>query len=135
MTVARFCHWVNNDLLPNETLEPGFPRKVLVKTARRWMHEIGFEVITKKKGTFVYGHERDDVVEYRQKFLRRMVSLGFLNSNNAPSDEAKAALPADINTLSSDVIDKTVVSFYDETTFQANEDQTTLQYGHQKEQR
>ena len=53
LTVAQFCHWVNNDLLPNETLEPGFPRKVVVKTARRWMHEIGFEVITKKKVTFV----------------------------------------------------------------------------------
>ena len=54
------------------------------------------------------------------------MSLGFLNSNDAPSKEAKAALPADINTLSSDVIDKTVVLFHDETTFQANEDQTTV---------
>ena len=38
------------------------------------------------------GHERDDVVEYRSKFLRKMVGLGFLNSSNSPSEDAKSAL-------------------------------------------
>jgi len=32
------------------------------------------------------------MVEYRFKFLRIMVGLGFLNQNNAPSEEAKEAL-------------------------------------------
>ncbi len=68
MTVGMFCQWVNDDLFPNETLGPGFPRKVAVETTRKWMHELGFEVVTKKKGTFVDGHEREDVVEYRKKF-------------------------------------------------------------------
>ena len=126
LTVGQFCHWVNNDLLPNATLEPGFPRKTSVETARKWMHELGFEVVTKKKGTFVDGHERDDVVEYRKKFLKRMVSLGFLNSSNAPTDDAKKALPTDITSPSPNVIDKTVFLFHDETTFQANEDQPTV---------
>ena len=126
LTVSQFCHWVNNDLLPNETLEPGFPRKISVETARKWMHELGFEVVTKKKGTYVDGHERADVVEYRAKFLRRLVSLGFLNSDNAPTEEAKTALPADINIPSPEIIEKTVFLFHDETTFQANEDQTTV---------
>ncbi len=31
------------------------------------MHELGFEVVSKKKGTFVDGHERNDVVEYRME--------------------------------------------------------------------
>ena len=44
LTVGTFCEWINNDLLPNETLEPGYPRKVSVETARKWMHELGFEV-------------------------------------------------------------------------------------------
>lgn len=89
------------------------------------MHELGFEVVTKKKGTFVDGHERDNVVEYRRKFLGRMVSLGFLNSDNAPTDDAKKALPTDI-TSPSNVIDETVFLFHNETTCQANEDQPTL---------
>ena len=41
------------------------------------------------KGTFVDGHERDNVVEYRKTFLRRMLALGFLNESNAPTEEAK----------------------------------------------
>ena len=28
LTVGSFCQWVNNTLLPNTTLEPGFPRKI-----------------------------------------------------------------------------------------------------------
>ncbi len=72
------------------------------------------------------GHERDDVVEYRKRFLRRIVSLGFLNSDNAPTDDAKKALPTDITSPSLNVIDKTVFLFHDETTFQANEDQPTV---------
>ena len=43
------------------------------------MVELGFNVVRKKKGTYVDGHERDDVVEYCKTFLRRMVSLGVLN--------------------------------------------------------
>ena len=54
------------------------------------------QVLASKKGSYVDGHEREDVVESRKKFLRRMVSLGFLNQNNAPNDAAKAALPDDL---------------------------------------
>ena len=68
------CEWIRDELLTSETLEPGFPR---IETARHWLHELGFEVLTAKKGCFVDGHERADVVEYRQKFLQKMVALGF----------------------------------------------------------
>ena len=70
--------------------------------------------------------EREDVVAYQTKFLRRMVSLGFLNPDNTPTDEAKNALPLDLSPPSAEVIEQTVVLFHDETTFQANEDQPTL---------
>ena len=35
LTADTFCWWVNEELLPNETLEPGFPRKIGVETARK----------------------------------------------------------------------------------------------------
>ena len=79
LTVAKFCQWVNDDPLFNSTFEPGFPRKIGIETARKWLHELGFSVVNKKKGTFVDGHERDDVVGHRKMFLRRMVALGFHN--------------------------------------------------------
>jgi len=126
LTTHSFCEWVNEDLLTNETLEPGFPRKISVETARHWLHELGFEVLTAKKGCFVDGHEREDVVEYRKKFLRKMVGLGFLNEQNAPTDEAKLALPGDLACPPQAVLDKTVVLFHDESTFQANDDQPSF---------
>ena len=75
---------------------------------------------------FVDGHERDDVVLYRKTFLRRMVGLGFLNPNNAPTDEAWNALPADLDMPTPATLEKTVILFHDESTFQANDDQLTL---------
>jgi len=35
LTAADFCVWVNESLLPNSTLEPGFPRKICLETARK----------------------------------------------------------------------------------------------------
>lgn len=79
-----------------------------------------------KKGTFVDGHERPDVAEYREKFLRRMVGLGFLNPENTPTEQAKNALPVDLNSPPPEAAEKTLVLFHDESTFQANDDQPTL---------
>lgn len=128
LTSIEFCKWVNKTLLPNSTLEPGFPRRISVETARKWLHEMGFEVLTAKKGIFVDGHERPDVVESRAKFLRKMVKLGFLHFTNAPTEQAARALPEDVEPPILERRDKTVVFFHDETTFQSNEDQT-LQWG------
>ena len=33
------------------------------------MVELGFNVVCKKKGTYVDGHKRDDIVEYRKTFF------------------------------------------------------------------
>ena len=32
ITTFSFCHWVNEQLLINETLEPGYPRTISVET-------------------------------------------------------------------------------------------------------
>ena len=43
LTTFSFYQWINEQLLVNETLEPGYPRTISVETARRWLHELGFE--------------------------------------------------------------------------------------------
>ena len=45
----------------------------------------------------------------RNKFLRKMVGLGFLNGDNAPTEDAKKALPGDIEPPRPKVMDKTVM--------------------------
>ena len=61
-----------------------------------------------------------------RNFLRKMVGLGFLNRENAPTEEDKLALPSDLCAPPTDVVGKTVLLFHDESTFQANDDQPKL---------
>ena len=51
-------------------------------------------MLTAKKGIFIDGHERDDVVE---SCRRKMVKLGFLHFTNAPTEDAVKALPDDLD--------------------------------------
>ena len=84
MTVWSFCSWVNNELLPNSTLEPGAPRKISTEVARKWLLGMGFKVSRITKAIYVDGCERADIIESRSDFL---TSLGFLNESNAPNEE------------------------------------------------
>ena len=125
-TAGSFCQWLNECLLTTQTLEPGYPRCISIETARKWLLELGFTVMERKKGTYVDGHERPDVVQYRSKFLRLLCALGFLNKHNAPTPEAFDSLPSDLECPSDEQVAKTVVIFHDESTFQANDDKTTF---------
>ena len=117
LTTHSFCRWVNDELLPNEILEPGFPRKVSVETARRWLHELGFEPLCSGKGMFFDGHEREDVVLARGVFLNKMAEIGFLHPDLAPTPEAARAFPVSIPLPSTERREKTVVFFHDESTY------------------
>ena len=119
LTKHTFCRWVNEELLPNAVLEPGFPRHVSVETARKWLHEMGFEVLSADKGMFFDGHEREDVVKERGEFLTKMIECGFLHPSDAPTPETAAAFPSSVPLAQSDVREKTVVLFHDESTFHA----------------
>ena len=100
-TTVTFCKWVNEYFLPNCTLEPGFPRKISLETARLWLHHLGFEILTVQKGIFIDGHERLDVIGARKLFLRKMTKLGFLHITNASTEDAMKALP-DVNAQTSE---------------------------------
>ena len=112
MTSISFCRWVNDELLPNVALEPRFPRRISLETARKWLHKLDFHVLDQKKGVYIDGHERDDV-GYRQKFLRKIV---------------EQCLPSDLECPESHQLERTVIIFHDESIFTANEDQR-LQWG------
>ena len=125
MTASSFCQWVNESLLPNEGLEPGYPRRISLDTSRKWLHELGFSVLDQKKGLYIDGYKREDVTEYRKKFIGKFIAHGFINDDNALSEEAAKSLPNDLECPPADVVKKTVVIFHDESIFNANEDQQT----------
>ena len=73
----------------------------------------------------IHVEEREDVTEYKKKFVRKFITLGFINNDNAPSEEAAKSLPDDLECPPADVVETTVVIFHDESIFNANEDQQT----------
>ena len=81
MTAATFGTWVNVELLPKSHLPPGFPRSITPRTARKWLHDLGFTPKQYKKGLYFDGHEREDVVEYCRVYLRK---IEILQSSHLP---------------------------------------------------
>jgi len=75
-------------------------------------------------GIFIDGHERFDVVKKRKEFLRKMVKIGFIHFTNAPPEDAVKAIPQDVDPPTLEKSSKTMVFFHNESTFQANDDQS-----------
>ena len=123
MTACSFVSWVNDNLLPITTLESGAPHKISVEVGRQWLHSMGFQVERITKGICYDGHERPGVIEARESFFKKMVSLGFPHSSNSPTPEMASFVP-DME-LSQDW-ENTIFWFHDETTFKANDDQKTM---------
>ncbi|KAJ3814714.1 hypothetical protein F5876DRAFT_86258 [Lentinula aff. lateritia] len=51
---------------PDVQLKHGLKHTVSVATAKRWMRKLGYRFVKNHVGQYVDGHERDDVVKYRQ---------------------------------------------------------------------
>ena len=88
MTAGKFCQYVNDELLPSHVLPANLPRTISLRTANRWLHHLGFNPKSHKKGSYVDGHEREDVVKSRREFLKVLSDLKA--SHNPPpacSDE------------------------------------------------
>ena len=122
MTAQSFCQWVNDHLLPSQNLPPELPRSISVRTATRWLRRLGFRPQSHKKGTYVDGRERADVVASRSKYLKELSELQATHLPPPPSSDERAATPPpDAETR------KTLVSiFHDESIFNTNEGQTWM---------
>ncbi len=70
MVAKKIKHDLLNALLGVDAVAPS-PR-----TVRRWMRFLGYEKRVKGKHYYVDGHEREDVVNYRNVFLDKMLGNG-----------------------------------------------------------
>lgn len=55
----------------------GFVRKTSIqaRTAREWLNKLGYRWKNISKGVFIDGHEREDVVEYRNEFVKKWYDM------------------------------------------------------------
>ncbi|PKB95594.1 hypothetical protein RhiirA5_302831, partial [Rhizophagus irregularis] len=70
--VADFVDYVKNVVFPSLGIEQEIT--ISTRMTRNWLNKMGFEFKQFKKGVYVDGHERPDVIAYRSKFLEQMAS-------------------------------------------------------------
>jgi hypothetical protein len=119
-TPAHFCRLLNETYL-DQIHENGLgvtdePIQVCEDTARRWMLILGFQLTSSGgKNFYVDGHERPDVVEYRQQFLQRFLQYESRMSEYSGDNMDEVQHPANVNER------EMVWVFHDESTFYAND--------------
>jgi hypothetical protein len=65
------CHYVNNVILPALRIDG----KIVESTARCWLRfRLGYECKESKKGMYVDGHERPDVIKERTDFIDKLLN-------------------------------------------------------------
>ena len=73
VTIQQFIKFIEDEAIPSLGIET---RKTIDEaTAQRWLHHLGWDYKDHSKDIYFDGHEREDVVAYRNKFLQQMASL------------------------------------------------------------
>jgi hypothetical protein len=110
------------DYLDKEDVKTRFGMKktISLATAKRWMHRMDYRWTRNFKGQYVDGHERDDVVWYRQNvFLKQWAEMEeFMHTWDPDESANNTNFPADGASLPQREI---CVWFHDESTFYAND--------------
>lgn len=65
VTPKQFVRALNQQILPS--LGYRLKKDLSVRTARRWLVKLGWRHVRTRKGVYMDGHERDDVVKYRKE--------------------------------------------------------------------
>ena len=65
LTAGMFQKWVQEQ----------FQYEICTETARLWLRSLGFSQKYHKKGVYFDGHERQDVVDYREQFVKQLHQL------------------------------------------------------------
>lgn len=97
-----------------QQLPPGI--RIKVRTAQKWLKRLGLHYHTVSKNVYIDGHERQDVVEYRQKhFLPTWASLG--RRMVIFAENGSWTMPVDLKEGKKPL----VLVTHDESTFNAND--------------
>jgi hypothetical protein len=68
---CALCHHVNNVILPALQIDG----KIVESMAQRWLRfRLGYECKESKKGMYVDGHERLDVIKERTDFIDKLLN-------------------------------------------------------------
>jgi hypothetical protein len=116
-TLHQFKEFVEKVALPSFG-DPG--KSITEETARLWLKKLGYRYTSHRKDLYYDGHERDDVVQYRNNvFLPRMAHYESLMRHYTGDDMTTEILP----TLPNSERERVFIT-HDESTFHANDAET-----------
>lgn len=121
MKSYEFRMWINDQIKSEmKGADEADVEKALLKddsTAIRYLHSLGFKVTrTGKQSTYIDGHERPDVVNYRRKFVRYMYNLSWRAVHSIISASEK------VLNLSKPMDERPLIFIYhDEVVYYSNE--------------
>lgn len=94
---------------------------IRARTARRWLRRLGYRWQEVRKGVFIDGHERPDVVEYRKQFLEEMQRLlPYLVEFTSNGEMKEKTYPNDCEVGGPNARPIILIT-HDESTFSAND--------------
>src|SRR5581483_3137510 len=70
---SQFKQYIDDVILPGCLGETR--KSINLRTAKRWLNILGCQFEEYRKGMYFDGHEREDVITYRRKFLKEMKDL------------------------------------------------------------
>jgi len=121
VTPSHFNHALNDIILPSLGMTPSKP--LCERTARRWLVKLGWTRTVLRKGVYMDGHERADVVEYREKvFLPKMKEF----ERRMARYEGPELMRIEPNLLPGER--ELIAEFQDESCCQGNDHKTTAWY-------
>jgi len=113
VTPKDFAHQLQHHISP---LIFGFSIEISETTAINWLHKLNFSIVEHKKSCYVDGHEREDVVEDRIRFLESMKNYEKLMSTYS-GDDMEVITPPILNPGDKEhvlvVHDETIFRSYD----------------------
>lgn len=118
VTPRCFQHALNSQILPS--LNIALKKPLCERTARRWLIKLGWRLTQIRKGVYLDGHEREDVVTYRnEEFLPRMKEFEARMTCYLVDKTTGELVP--IEPTLSPGQKKVIPLFQDESSFHANE--------------
>ncbi|KAJ7242820.1 hypothetical protein B0H12DRAFT_1023434 [Mycena haematopus] len=99
---------------------------ISLRTAQRWLHKMGWRFGKKKNGMYIDGHERSDVVEYREGFVARWREYDkrmniYDNDGNLELGPQRNTPPGTVPFLPDGHAFKLILVTHDESTFFQND--------------
>jgi hypothetical protein len=116
VTPEKLKAYLEKEVFPSLDL-PAKPTLVHVETVRKWMSRKGWVHGIYKKGVYVDGHEREDVVAYRKEFLERMLEF----EKFMVEYDDKTLEPLLNDTIESGAAKQYILVTHDESTFYSND--------------